>query len=75
MTGMNNQDEEDTEQLTVQDFALQGEVDLRVEGERAGEQRCLETQRGTDGVIEHQQVRDHCDTKTEGEKEVLWRKS
>lgn len=37
-------------------------------------ERCLETQRGTDGVIEHQQVRDHYDTKTEGEKEVLWRK-
>lgn len=74
MTRMNNQDEEDTEQLTVQDFALQGEVDLRVERELESREMPIETQRGTDGVIEHQQVRDHYDTKTEGEKEVLWRK-
>lgn len=58
---MNNQVEDETEQLTNQEFILQLE-------------RCFEIKRGTDGVIGHQQVRDRCDGKTEGEKEVLRRK-
>lgn len=57
---MNNQEEGETEKLTNQDFVLQREQQTWKERERWRAESCVETKRGTDGVIGHQQVRDRC---------------